>query len=220
MEDVLDVYERPYDPARPVVCIDEGGKQLVGETRVPIPAEPRRPAEPGQPAKPGHPERYDYEYTREGASNLFMAFEPLAGFREVRVTERRTAVDFAEFVRHLLEDVYPHAEAVVIVMDNLNTHAAESLYKAFPAERARRLLRRLEIHHTPKHGSWLNMAEIELSALARQCLDRRIGSPEVLRQEVEAWTRRRNDLKVAADWQFRTPDARVKLRHLYPTVPE
>jgi hypothetical protein len=232
LEEVLDVYERPDDPQRPVVCVDEGGKQLVGETRVPIPAQPRRAeasnapnapselSEPSVPSVPGHPERYDYEYTREGGANLFLAFEPLAGVRTVQVTEHQTAVDFAHFIHYLLEKVYPNVEKVVLVMDNLNTHEPASLYKAFPAEEAHRLLQRLEIHHTPKHGSWLNMAEIELSALTRQCLDRRIGSLEELDRAVAAWTQNRNARKVTANWQFTTKDTRIKLKHLYPTIQE
>ena len=162
MEDVLDVYHRPYDEKRPLVCLDEASKQLIGEVIEPIPAEP------------GQPERFDYEYTRNGTANLFMISEPLLGWRAVQVTERRTAVDFAEVVRWLVEEVHEEAEKVVLVMDNLNTHKLASLYEAFPPEQARRIAERLEIHHTPKHGSWLNMAEIELSVLARQCLDRRI----------------------------------------------
>ena len=164
MEDVLEVYHRPYDEKRPLVCLDEASKQLVGEVIEPIPAEP------------GQPERFDYEYIRNGTANLFMISEPLLGWRAVQVTERRTAVDFAEVVRWLVEEVHEEAEKVVLVMDNLNTHKLASLYEAFPPEQARRIAEKLEIHHTPKHGSWLNMAEIELSVLARQCLDRRIES--------------------------------------------
>ncbi len=206
MEDVLEVYHRPYDPKRPLVCLDEASKQLVGEVVEPI------------PAGPGQPERFDYEYTRNGTANLFMISEPLAGWRHVEVTERRTAVDFAEVVRALVEEVYAEAEKVVLVMDNLNTHKLASLYKAFPPERARRIAEKLEIHHTPKHGSWLNMAEIELSALARQCLDRRIGTMEELYREVAAWEDERNGRGVVTDWQFTTADARIKLRRLYPTI--
>lgn len=168
MEDVLEMSHRPYDPKRPQVCLDEASKQLVGETAEPIPAEP------------GQPERFDYEYVRNGTANLFMLSEPLAGWRHVMVTERRTARDFAEVLRWLAEDVYPDAEKVVLVMDNLNTHKLASLYEAFPPDQAWRLAERFEVHHTPKHGSWLNVAEIELSVLARQCLDRRIASVEVL----------------------------------------
>jgi DDE superfamily endonuclease len=199
MEDVLDVYHRPFDEKRPLVCLDEASKQLIGEVIEPIPAEP------------GQPERYDYEYTRNGTANLFMISEPLIGWRAVKVTERRTAVDFAEVVRWLVEEV-------VLVMDNLNTHKLASLYEAFPPEQARRIAERLEIHHTPKHGSWLNMAEIELSVLARQCLDRRIESPEELRREVEAWEEGRNERMVEVKWQFTTADARIKLHRLYPAL--
>ena len=174
MEDVLDVYHRPYDEKRPLVCLDEASKQLVGEVVEPI------------PAAPGQPERFGYEYVRNGTANLFMISEPLTGWRAVHGTERRTAVDFAEFVRWLVEEVHEEAEKVILVMDNLNTHKLASLYEAFPPEQARRIAERLEIHHTPKHGSWLNMAEIELSVLSRQCLDRRIESAEDLRREVEA----------------------------------
>jgi DDE superfamily endonuclease len=206
MEDVLEVYHRPSDAKRPLVCLDEASKQLIGETRRPLPAEP------------GQPERFDYEYERKGTANLFMISEPLLGWRAVQVTERRTAKDFAEVVRWLVEDVHSDAEKVVLVMDNLNTHTAASLYEAFPPEQARRIIERLEIHHTPKHGSWLNMAEIELSVLARQCLDRRIESSEELRREVEAWELERNERQVEIKWQFTTADARIKLHRLYPVI--
>jgi hypothetical protein len=206
MEDVLEVYHRPYDGARPLVCLDETSKQLVGEVIEPIPAEP------------GQPERFDYEYVRNGTANLFMISEPLLGWRAVKVTERRTALDFAEVVRWLVEEVHEGAEKVVLVMDNLNTHKVASLYEAFPPERARRIAERLEIHHTPKHGSWLNMAEIELSVLARQCLDRRIESKEELERLVAAWEEERNERMVEVKWQFTTADARIKLRRLYPTT--
>jgi hypothetical protein len=206
MEDVLEVYHRPYDAKRPQVCLDEASKQLVGEVVQPIPAEP------------GRPERFDYEYVRNGTANLFMMSEPLAGWRQVMVTERRTAKDLAEVLRWLAEDVYPEAEKVVLVMDNLNTHKLASLYEAFPPEQARRLAERFEVHHTPKHGSWLNVAEIELSALARQCLDRRIESAEELVAEVDQWQTERNDRAVGVNWRFTTTDARIKLRRLYPAV--
>ena len=206
MEDVLEVYHRPYDETRPLVCLDEASKQLIGEVVEPIPAEP------------GQPERYDYEYTRNGTANLFMVTMPLLGWRAVRVTERRTAVDFAEVVRWLVEEVHEEAEKVVLVMDNLNTHKLASLYEAFPPERARRIAEKLEIHHTPKHGSWLNMAEIELSVLARRCLGRRIETREELEREVEAWEEERNERQVGVNWRFTTADARIKLRHLYPAV--
>lgn len=206
MEDVLEVYHRPYDESRPLVCLDETNKQLVGEVIEPIPAEP------------GQPERYDYEYTRNGTANLFMISEPLLGWRAVKVTERRTAVDFAEVVCWLVEEVHEEAEKVVLVLDNLNTHRVASLYEAFPPERARRIAEKLEIHHTPVHGSWLNMAEIELAVLASQCLDRRIESREELEAEVAAWEEERNERQVEVDWQFTTADARIKLRRLYPAV--
>jgi hypothetical protein len=206
MEDVLDVYHRPYDENRPLVCLDEASKQLIGEVIEPIPAEP------------GQPERFDYEYTRNGTANLFMISEPLLGWRAVKVTGRRTAVDFAEVVRWLVEEVHEEAEKVVLVMDNLNTHKLASLYEAFPPEQARRIAERLEIHHTPKHGSWLNMAEIELSVLARQCLDRRIETREELEKEVAAWEEERNERGVEIRWHFTTADARIKLRRLYPVL--
>ena len=169
------------------------------------------------PAQPGQPERFDYEYVRNGTANLFMISEPLAGWRHVAVTERRTATDFAEVLRWLAEDVYPEADQIVLVMDNLNTHRLASLYEAFAPEQARRLAERFEVHHTPKHGSWLNVAEIELSVLTRQCLDRRIESVEALLKELEPWEVERNDRAVGVNWRFTTADARIKLRRLYPT---
>ncbi len=206
MEDVLEVYHRPYDERRPLVCLDEASKQLVGEAVRPLPSEP------------GQPERFDYEYVRNGTANLFMVTEPLLGWRHVEVTERRTAVDFARVVRWLVEELHPDAERVVLVMDNLNTHKLASLYAAFPQEQARRIAEKLEVHHTPKHGSWLNMAEIELSVLAGQCLDRRLGSEAELRGEVEPWEEERNGRQVGIDWRFTTADARIKLKRLYPAV--
>jgi hypothetical protein len=206
MEDVLDVYHRPYDEKRPLIALDESSKQLIGETVQPLPAEP------------GQPERFDYEYVRNGTANLFMISEPLLGWRAVKVTERRTAKDFAEVVRWLAEEVHPEAEKLVLVMDNLNTHKLASLYEAFPPEQARRIAERLEIHYTPKHGSWLNVAEIELSVLSRQCLNRRIESMEELRKEVAAWEDSRNEKQVEIRWRFTTADARVKLRRLYPAI--
>lgn len=206
MEDVLDVYHRPYDAKRPLVALDEASKQLVGEVVVPI------------PAAAGQPERFDYEYIRNGTANLFMVSAPLVGWRAVRVTERRTAKDFAEVLRWLVEEVHPDADTVVLVLDNLNTHKLASLYEAFPPERARRIAKRLEIHHTPKHGSWLNVAEIELSVLDRQCLDRRIESAGELRAEVAAWEAVRNERAVAVRWRFTTADARIKLHRLYPSL--
>jgi hypothetical protein len=206
MEDVLEVYHRPYDATRPLVALDEASKQLVGEAVQPLPPEP------------GQPERFDYEYVRNGTANLFMVTEPLLGWRSVQVTDRRTAKDFAEVVRWLAEEVHPDAEKIVLVLDNLNTHKLASLYEAFPPEQARRIAARLEIHYTPKHGSWLNVAEIELSVLARQCLDRRISDGATLRREVAAWEGERNERAVEVRWRFTTADARIKLRRLYPTV--
>jgi DDE superfamily endonuclease len=206
MEDVIDVYTRPYDPRRPQVCIDESSKQLVAETRGPI------------PAAPGQPERIDYEYERQGTANLFLVFEPLAGQRRVKVTERRTAVDFAQLIRAVVDEQYPQAEKIVLVMDNLNTHKPASLYEAFAPAEARRLMERLEIHDTPKHGSWLNMAETELSVLATQCLDRRIPDPATLTQEVAAWEHRRNAARCRVEWRFTPQDARIKLKRLYPSI--
>jgi transposase len=206
MEDVLEVYRRPYDPKRPVVCLDEQSKQLVKETREPI------------AAKPGRNQRVDYEYERNGTANLFMRFEPLAGRRRVKVTDRRTKVDFAQVIRELVNEDYPQAEMIVLVMDNLNTHKPASLYEAFEPAEARRLVEKLEIHYTPKHGSWLNMAETELSTLSKQCLDRRIPDQPTLRREVDAWERPRNEAESKIDWQFTTHDARIKLKKLYPSI--
>jgi hypothetical protein len=204
MEPVLDVYERPFDPARPVVGVDEASVQLVEEVRDPIPAAPGRPA------------RVDYEYKRNGTANLFVVTQPLIGWREVVVTDRRTAVDFAGFLKHLADDIYAEAERITLVLDNLNTHTPAALYQAFDPAEAHRLAGRFEWVYTPEHGSWLNVAELEFAALRRQCLGRRIGSMEELRSEVEAWQGERNDRAVEIDWQFTTADARVKLRHLYP----
>jgi DDE superfamily endonuclease len=206
MEDVLAVYHRPYDEKRPLVCRDEASKQLVGEAVQPLPTEP------------GQPQRFDYEYVRNGTANLFMISEPLLGWRAVQVTERRTAKDFAEVVRWLVEEVHPEAEAVVLVLDNLNTHKLASLYEAFPPEQARRIIERLEIHYTPKHGSWLNRAEIELSVLAGPCLDRRIDNAGDLCREVSVWEEERNEQQVGGNWQFTTADAHIKLRKLYPVI--
>ena len=206
MEDVLEVYHRPYEEKRPLVALDEASKQLVGEIVQPLPPEP------------GQPERFDYEYVRNGTANLFMISEPLLGWRAVQVTERRTAQDFAEVLRWLVEDVHPDAEKIVLVLDNLNTHKLASLYETFPPEQARRIAERLEIHHTPKHGSWLNVAEIELSVLTRQCLDRRLGSAEELRREVAAWEADRNERAVEVRWRFSTAEARIKLHRLYPSL--
>jgi hypothetical protein len=205
MEAVLEVYHRPYDPKRPVLCIDETSKQLVGEARTPL------------PLGPGMVERYDYEYMRHGVANLFLACEPLAGWRHIAVTEHRGRVDWAGFIRSLLDGRYRDAERVVLVMDQLNTHALASLYEAFPPEEAKRLTERIELHHTPKHGSWLNIAEIELSVLGRQCLARRIAQQDTLQRKIEQWEQQRNTIATKVDWQFTTEQARIKLRSLYPS---
>jgi DDE superfamily endonuclease len=206
MEDGLDVYHRPYDEKRPLVGLDEASQQLIGEVIEPIPAEP------------GRPERFDSEYRRNGTANLLMISEPLLGWRAVKVTDRRTAVDFAEMIRWLVEDLHEEAEKVVLVRDNLNTHKLASLYEAFPPEPARRIAEKLEIHHTPKHGSWLNMAEIELSVLARQCLDQRIETKADLERHVTAWEEERNERCIEVRWRFTTAEARIKLRRLYPLL--
>jgi hypothetical protein len=206
MEDVLDVYCRPYDPRFPQVCMDETSKQLLGEVR------------PPEPVIPGHPAHVDNEYERLGTANLFLFCEPLRGWRQVRVTDRRTKIDWAQAIRALVDVHYPDAERIVLVMDNLNTHTPASLYEAFPPAEAKRLADRLEIHPTPKHGSWLNMAEIELSVLARQCLDRRVDSRTLLEQEVAAWEADRNASQRGVNWRFTTADARIKLKRLYPSI--
>jgi hypothetical protein len=205
LEDVLEVYHRPYDERRPVVCLDEVPVQLVGESRRPL------------PARPGQPARYDYEYVRNGTANLFLAFEPLIGWRSVQATERRTAEDFAAVLRWLVEDLHPDARRVVLVTDNLNTHTPGCLYEAYEPARARAIAAKLEWHYTPKHGSWLNMAEIELAALSKQCLGRRIGSLPQLARQVAAWEDERNERAVEARWQFTTAKARIRLRRLYPS---
>ena len=206
MEEVLSVYTRAYDERRPQVCLDETSKQLVSETRVPL------------PMQPGQPECCDYEYERQGTCNLFVACEPLAGKRYLKVTAQRTKADFALFIRDLVDVYYPSAEKLVLVMDNLNTHTLAALYEAFEPAEARRLIEKLELHYTPKHGSWLNMAEIEFSVLTRQCLDRRIGSRTELEREVAAWQTKRNGQAVGINWRFTTADARIKLKHLYPSI--
>ena len=206
MEDVLEVYHRPHDPEYPVVCVDETSKQLIRETRIPI------------KAKPGQPARHDYEYERNGTANLFMMFAPLEGWRHVEVTDRHTAVDFAHMLRDLSDTHFPGAKKIVLMEDNLSTHKPASLYEAFPAAEARRLVERFEWHYTPKHGSWLNMAESELSVLSGQCLDRRIPDKQTLIEEVAAWEHARNKKHAKADWQFTTADARVKLKRLYPAM--
>ena len=204
MEDVLDVYTRPHDPARPLVCLDETSKQLVAETRTP------------EPMRRGQPTRHDYEYKRNGVANLFMLFAPLEGWRHVEVTERRTAIDYAKVLRDLSDVHFPKAEKIVLVQDNLNTHTPASLYEAFEPAEARRIALRFEWHYTPKHGSWLDMAESELGVLSTQCLDRRIPDKQTLTSEIAAWQANRNKHNAKADWQFTTADARIKLKRLYP----
>jgi len=206
MEDVLDVYKRLYDPKRPQICMDEMPKQLLAEKYDPL------PIQPGQPVK------QDYEYERHGTTNLFMLFEPLAGKRYIETRSHRRAVDWAHVMKMVSDELYPEAEKIVLVMDNLNTHKPASFYEAFEPEEAHRLSNRFEIHYTPKHGSWLNMAEIELSALARQCLKRRIPDQKILDAEAQAWAKARNDAVVKVDWRFTTADARIKLKHLYPKI--
>ena len=208
MEEVLELYHLPHNPQIPLVCMDEQPVQLIKETRRPL------------PAAPGKPEKVDYEYERNGTANIFMFTEPLNGTRHVSVTEHRTAVDWANEIRDLLEVRYPEAARVRLVCDNLNTHGIGSLYEAFPPAKARELIKRLEMHHTPKHGSWLNIAEIELSALTGQCLDRRIPDIETLRHETRAWETRRNECHKGVDWQFTTQNARIKLKRLYPQIQE
>ena len=206
MEDVLDVYHRPHDPMRPVVCLDETSRQLLAETRAPLP-----------PA-PGTPARHDPEYAREGVVNLFLVTEPLRGWRQVRVSAQRTRRDWAACIKELVDVHSPDAERIVLVLDQLNTHSPASLSQAFVPAEAKRLADKLEIHHTPKHGSWLNMAEIELSALQRQCLNRRLGDRAAVEREVAAWATARNAAGAAIDWRFTTADARIKLKRLYPAV--
>jgi len=206
MEDVLDVYQRPYDPKRPQLCLDEASKQLLGEVCEPI------------PLQPGKPEREDYEYKRHGTANLFMVSEPLQGQRHVKVTDQRTRVDFAHVIKEVVDVHYPEAEIIVLVMDNLNTHGPASLYEAFEPAEAKRLADKLEIHYTPTHGSWLNMAEIELSVMGRQCLAQRIPDKGRLTAEAAAWEERRNRHSIRIDWRFTTADARIKLKRLYPSI--
>lgn len=206
MEDLLSVYKRPYDPQFPVVCMDESCKQLVGEVVPPI------------PMAPGQPVLVDDEYVRKGVAQIFMAVEPLAGIRKVEVTERRTKKDWATFIRDLVDQQYPEAKRIVLVLDNLNTHSIGSLYEAFSAEEAYRIAQRLELHYTPKHGSWLNIAEIELSVYKRQCLPERIPDIELMKKMTKVWNVHRNTSQSKVDWQFTTEDARVKLRRLYPKL--
>lgn len=206
MEEVLDVYQRPYDPKRPLICFDERPQQLVGELRRPV------------PAIPGKPARYDYEYKRKGGANLFMMFEPLVSKRRVKVTERRTKKDLAECFQELVDKIYPEADKIELVLDNLNTHKKASLYEVFEPAEAKRIADKLEIHYTPKHGSWLNMAEIEISILSRQCLAERMDNIKRLEKEVMAWTEKRNTIDGKVNWRFTTADARIKLRKLYPSI--
>jgi hypothetical protein len=205
MEDVIETYHLPRDPEIPLVCLDEASKQLVKETRTPI------------PMRPGRAACHDYEYERNGTANLFMMFAPLEGWRHVKVTERHTAIDYAHVLKDLSDVHFPGAKKIRLVQDNLNTHRPASLYEAFPPEEARRLVERFEVHYTPKHGSWLDMAESELGVLSSQCLDRRIPDKQFLADEVAAWEEDRNKNHAKADWQFTTPDARIKLKHLYPS---
>ena len=208
MEHVLDLYHQPYDAKHPQVCMDETSKQLVSEVAQPIPVEP------------GHPARFDYEYERQGVANLFILFEPLRGWRTIKVTERRTRRDWALLMKELVDVHYPLAESIRLVMDNLNTHIAGALYETFEPLEAKRILDKIEFHYTPKHGSWLNMAEIELSVLSRQCLDQRIGDRALLISEIEAWQKDRNNKSHKMDWRFTTTDARIKLKRLYPSIKE
>ncbi len=206
MEDVLDIYQSPYDAKKPWVCFDESCKQLVKEIREPIPAEP------------GKLERYDYQYERNGVANLFMFFEPLAAWRHIEVTEQRTAIDYAYQMKYLVDERYPLADKIRVIQDQLNTHVKTSLYKAFEPEEAKRIADKLEFHYTPKHGSWLNMAEIELSVLNRQCLNRRLPDQDTLKLEIAAWEQERNQQSRSVDWRFTTADARIKLKRLYPSI--
>jgi len=204
MENVLEAYQRPYDPRFPLICMDELSKQLTLETQTPL------------PAKPGHPECFDYEYVRNGTVNIFAFTEPLTGWRHIAVTDQRTRTDWAHEIRKLVDVHRPHAERITLVMDNLNTHSLGSLYEAFPPQEARRIIHRIEVVHTPKHGSWLNMAEIELNVLTRQCLARRIPDKQTAIDETRAWQKKRNGKQARIDWQFTADDARIKLKHLYP----
>jgi len=206
MEDLLELYALAYNPQRPLVCFDEKSVQLVAETRQAL------------PAAPGKPERYDYEYKRNGTRNLFVYFQPWIGWRHVRVTAQRTKRDFAECMRYLVDELFPEAEVIVLVVDNLNTHTPAALYEAFPPAEAQRILKRLEFHYTPKHGSWLNMVEIEIGVLSNQCLDRYIPDEETLRTEIAAWEKTRNEQQATIDCQFTTAKARIKLQRLYPVI--
>jgi hypothetical protein len=214
MEDVLTVYERPYDPKRPLVCLDETTKQPVAETRMPLPPAPARAGKPGRPA------RYDYEYERKGVSRLFLLCEPLRGWREVVVRERRTKADWAHVIKALVDEHYPDAEPIVLAEDNLNTHPPAALYETFPPAEARRLAAELELHSTPKHGSWRNIAELELAVLAKQVLGARIADPATLTERTTAWHTTRNAKRGPVRWRFTTADARIELARLYPTLHE
>ena len=205
MEHILDVYQRPYNEKEPVVCFDETSKQLIAETRTPL------------PMQPGEPQRYDTEYERRGTANLFLSFEPLGNWRHVSVTAQRTKIDFAHCMKDLVDEYYPEADLIHVVLDNLNTHKLASLYDAFPAPEAHRIAQRLQFHYTPKHGSWLNMAEIELSVLSRQALAERMDNQDTLIQAIQAWQESRNAAHATVDWQFTTQDARIKLKRLYPS---
>lgn len=207
MEDVLDVYELPYNPMRPVVCMDEKPYQLLEDARKPL------------PMRPGNNQKIDFEYKRNGTCSIFAFVEPLGGKHHIRVHEHRTAIDWANEIKYLSDEMFPDAEKIILVMDNLNTHKASSLYKAFPPTEARRIIKRLEIHYTPKHGSWLNMAEIELNVMTRQCLSRRIDTIDRLKRELCAWERERNQDTAKIQWHFQTGDAREKLISLYPVIP-
>ena len=206
MEDVLSVYQRPFDPAIPVVCMDESSKQLLADLKTAL------------PTQPGEIQRYDYEYVRQGVANLFLFFNPLENKRWIKVTEQRCRPDWAWAMKELADEIYPDADKIVVVLDNLNTHAPQSFYETFPAEEARRLCERFEFHYTPKHGSWLNMAEIEFSVLFRQCLSRRIATIEKLNREIQVWCEQRNGSSASIDWRFTTEDARIKLKRLYPQI--
>lgn len=206
MEDVLDLYEQPYDPQYPVLCFDERPCQLIGDVRTPL------------PIKPGSAKRVDFEYERHGMGNVFGYFEPLRGWREMEVTQRRTAADFARCLKRLVDELYPEATKIRVVLDNLSSHTLAPLYTVFEPAEARRIAQKLELHFTPKHGSWLNAVEIEFSALSKQCLDRRVTSLDMLQDVVKPWTLARNQRPKALNWQFRTPDARIKLARLYPSI--
>lgn len=207
MEDILEVYKQPYDPRYPVICMDESSKQLTKEVRSPI------------KASSGSVEKYDTEYERNGTCNIFLSFEPLKGYRDVRITNRRTKIDWANYIRGIIDsDQYKKAKKIKLVSDNLNTHNESSFYEAFSPSEARRIIEKIEFHYTPKHGSWLNMAEIELSHLSRQCLDRRIPDMKTIKEETRQWNKDRNENKVVANWRFTTKDARIKLRKLYPDI--